>query len=149
MTLTVGVVTIAAGLFLILRHLHVWRSKIESGVDSGMRKFLDRQLRRRCLIGLCMAVLGFTIAAMYFKDFWRERPAGLPILLSCSLALVFMIMVLAFLDFAASATALRSQSSETRAAAEALAKEYVRLRTKKKILDQDSSARKKSPEKKS
>lgn len=148
MILAVGVATLVAGLLLILRHLHVWRKTIDAGVEAGMRKFLNRQLRRRCLISLCMAVLGFTIAAMHFKEFWKERPAGLPILLSCALALIFMIMVLAFLDFAASATALRSQTSETRAAAEALAKEYVRLRTKKKILEQDGKGKKNGSEKK-
>jgi hypothetical protein len=132
MILLVGVTTLLSGIILVLRHLHVWRKQIDSGVEPDMRTFLGRQLRRRTLTSTCIAVLGFTIALMHFTDYWRARPGSYAILVSCSLTLVFMIFVLAMLDMVATTSTLRAQKGETRKAAEELAKEYLRQRNKQK-----------------
>ena len=104
MILFVGVTTLLSGIILILRHLHVWRKQIDSGVEPEMGKFLGRQLRRRCLTSSCIAVLGFTIALMHFNAFWKVRPGSFTILVSCSLTLIFMIFVMATLDMVASSS---------------------------------------------
>lgn len=132
MILLVGVTTFLSGIVLVLRHLHVWRKQIDKGVEPDMRQFLGRQLRRRCLTSSCIAVLGFTITLMHFKEYWRLKPGSYTILVSCSLTLIFMIFVLAMLDMVASSSALRAQKGESRKAAEALAKEYLRQRNKLK-----------------
>ena len=132
MILIVGVITLLSGIVLVLRHLHVWRKQIDNGVEPDMRKFFGRQLRRRCLTSSCIAVLGFTITLMHFKEFWRVKPGSYTILISCSLTLIFMIFVLAMLDLVVSSSALRAQKGESRKAAEALAKEYLRQRNKLK-----------------
>ncbi len=141
MILFVGVTTLLAGIILVLRHLHVWRKQIDGDVELEMRKFLGQQLRRRILTSTCIAVLGFTIALLHFTDFWRARPGGWPILLSCALTLIFMIFVLASLDFVASSSALRAQKVETRKAAEELAREYLRQRAKLKPDSSDQPTR--------
>jgi uncharacterized membrane protein len=137
MILAVGMATMLSGIILVLRHLHVWRQQVDADPPRDMRSFLGKQLRRRTLTSSCIAVLGFTIAALHFTDFWRQRPGGYAILISCAMTLIFMILVLAMLDFAASTSALRSQKEETRRAAEAMAQEYVRLRAKQRLMTGD------------
>lgn len=141
MILLVGVTTLMAGIVLILRHLHIWRKQIDVGVEPDVRRFLGRQLRRRTLTSTCIAVLGFTIALLHFRDFWQGRPGAPIILVSCALTLTFMIFVLAVLDFAASTSALRTEKGKSREAAEELAREYLRQRAKLKPGSGDPPAR--------
>ncbi len=109
MTLLVGVATCLGGVILVLRHLHVWRLQVDATDDSRTRRFFTRQWRRRTLTSTCIAVLGFIIALLHFKEYWRDRPSGYVILISCALTLIFMIFVLASLDFLAASQLVRSQ----------------------------------------
>lgn len=131
MILLVGIGTLLAGIVMVLRHLHVWRLAVNSGPEGTQRRFLRLQLRRRILTSSCISVLGFIIALLHFLDYWRGNLSGSLILVSCALALVFMIFVLAMLDFVASTSALRPHKESARKAAEELAREYIRLRRKR------------------
>jgi hypothetical protein len=130
MTFLVGLATCIAGIILVLRHLHLWRKQTDAASDRSTRTWLNRQLRRRTLTSTCIAVLGFVICLLHFREFWQNRPTGWVILLSCAIALVFMIFVLASLDFLSVSTMLRSQQNATGQAAERLVHEYFRLKRK-------------------
>ena len=140
MILFVGVATCVGGIVLVLRHLHVWRRQVDATEDSRVRRYYSRQLRRRCLTSTCIAVLGFVIALLHFKEYWDDgRESGYVILVSCALTLIFMIFVLASLDFLAVSHLVRSQRARTREAAEELAREYHRLQKKKQLTGEGDS----------
>lgn len=139
MILLVGIATCLGGIILVLRHLHVWRLQLNANDDPRARRFFNRQLRRRVLTSSCIAVLGFIIALLHFTDYWRDRPSAWVILVSCALALVFMIFVLASMDFLTVSHVLRTQRLQTREAAEELAREYTRLREKSSSADPEGS----------
>ncbi len=140
MILVVGIATFVGGIVLVLRHLHVWRRQVDATEDPRARRIFARQLRRRCLTSTCIAVLGFVIALLHFKDYWSDgRESGYVILVSCALTLIFMIFVLASLDFLAVSHLVRSQRSRTRESAEELAREYHRLQKKKQLSGEGDS----------
>ena len=138
MILLVGATTCIAGIILVLRHLHVWRQKTDATDDPIEKKYLWSQLRRRTLTSTCIAVLGFVIALLHFKEFWLQRPVSYSILVGCTLVLVLMIFILASFDFLAVSAVVRSHKQQSSNAAQELAREYHRL--KKKSADQPGDA---------
>ncbi len=137
MILLVGTVTLIAGTILVLRHLHVWRQKSDASDDPIEKKYLWSQLRRRTLTSTCIAVLGFVLVLLHFKEFWLQRPMGYTILVNCMLVLVFMIFILASFDFLAVSQVMRGHQNKSSEAAQELAREYHRL--KKKAAEQSDS----------
>ncbi len=140
MILLVGSITCIAGVVLILRHLHLWRQQINATGEPRTHVWLNRQLRRRTLTSTCIAVLGFIIILLHFRAFWENRPTGPVILISCALTLVFMIFVLASLDFLATSTMLRTQRRDASQAAEKLTRDYRRLNKKRTDSHEGTSA---------
>ncbi|MGI9515511.1 MAG: hypothetical protein ACR2NP_00565 [Pirellulaceae bacterium] len=130
MILLVGATTFVAGIVLILRHLHVWRKMTDASDDMVQKKYLWSQLRRRTLTSTCITVLGFILMLLHFMEFWRDRPIGFTILVSCMLVLVVMIFVLASFDFLAVSQVARTHQNQNSEAAQELAREYHRLKNK-------------------
>lgn len=139
LVLLVGVITCAAGIILVLRHLHVWRLETDKTEDNGRKRFLWNQLRRRCLTSTCIAILGFVISLLYFRDYWMDRITSWGILVCCALVLILMIFCLAMFDMLAVSSAMRADRDKTGNAAQELAKEYHRLKQKAAEQSADSS----------
>ena len=129
-TLITGVATCAGGIVLVLRHLHVWRQKTDASEDAVEKKYLFSQMRRRVLTSTCIAILGFVIALLHFRDYFTERPISWMILLCCALTLIMMIMILATFDLISVTHALKIDKKRTGESARELAKEYHRLKQK-------------------
>ena len=140
MVLLVGVSTFVAGVILVLRHLHVWRQQTDATESPVEKKFLWAQLRRRALTSTCIAVLGFVIGLLHFREYWRDRPTSWMILICCCLILTLMIFVLASLDFLAVSHAIRREQGNAGEAARELAREYHRLKKQRDEPDQESAA---------
>ncbi len=114
-----------AGVLLVLRHLHVWRIQTDASKDAKHRRFLKSQMRRRTLTSSAIAVLGLDMAALY----WIPREPMLFTIIVCfAFLLIFLIFVMASIDFLAVSHAVRLEQSRSDKATQELVREYRRMK---------------------
>lgn len=122
----------AAGVLLILRHLHVWRQVVDSNDDEPELQFYTAQLKRRCLSSCGLSMLGVMFASFAFA----RTPLQLSILTGGVLLITVMILVLAGLEIFAVRFHLERHRQYAENAKRKLLREHERL--KRKIQDNDS-----------
>lgn len=122
----------AFGGLMMWRHYSLWqRQRVDPQIETGERRFLQSQYRRRMQSSGMVAFLGLLLhGSNEHLIAWQRAPAGFFIYVCVMLVLVLWIVLLALVDFAAGQVVHRHALSRLKEQQQELEQSILEIRRK-------------------